>query len=89
MILRAHTKSSNTKSSNSKNNHVQRVTAHKSQINETTINLACGTVLIIYQLLRKGKRWIPKCVKRTLKSRHIDSGIGARLYNGLGMISNA
>lgn len=45
MVLCAHTESSNTKSSNSKNNHVQRVTAHKSQINETTINLACGTVL--------------------------------------------
>lgn len=37
----------NIKSSNNKNNHVKRVTSHKSQINETTINLAYGTVLSI------------------------------------------
>lgn len=35
------------KSSNNKNNYVKRVTSHKSQINETTINLAYGTVLSI------------------------------------------
>lgn len=42
-----HTKSDHIKSSNNKNNHVKRVTSHKSQINETTINLAYGTVLSI------------------------------------------
>lgn len=42
-----HIESDQIKSSNNKNNHIKCVTSHKSQINETTINLAYGTVLSV------------------------------------------